>query len=174
MPAKLRPYVLACALLLLVAGFNWFSDRSGTETTTDVEASISADEAAAGGSLTKFTTTTASGDPSATTVDTASASSLVIARVSDLSVIDRSDLPPEALDTLDDIANGGPYPFAKDDSIFQNREQLLPLRSNGHYREYTVVTPGESDRGARRIVAGANGELYYTSDHYDSFYEILP
>ena len=39
-------------------------------------------------------------------------------------------------------------------------------------REYTVVTPGSRDRGARRIVAGAGGEYYYTDDHYDSFRRI--
>ena len=39
----------------------------------------------------------------------------------------------------------------------------------GYYAEYTVETPGSSDRGARRIVGGESGELYYTDDHYDSF-----
>ena len=39
--------------------------------------------------------------------------------------------------------------------------------------EYTVRTPGESDRGARRIVAGRDGTMYYTSDHYDSFRRII-
>jgi len=32
-----------------------------------------------------------------------------------------------------------------------------------------VPTPGESDRGARRIVAGQAGDKYYTADHYASF-----
>ena len=36
-----------------------------------------------------------------------------------------------------------------------------------------MITPGENDRGARRIVAGEEGELYYTDDHYDSFQRIL-
>ena len=40
----------------------------------------------------------------------------------------------------------------------------------GYYREYTVATPGVDDRGARRIVAGDDGEeLYWTDDHYGSF-----
>ena len=93
--------------------------------------------------------------------------------VSGLPVIAIGDLPPEALDTLDAIADGGPYEFAKDDSVFQNREGILPDREQGYYREYTVVTPGEDDRGARRIVSGADGEAYYTDDHYDSFSEIV-
>ena len=92
---------------------------------------------------------------------------------SDLTTISVEELPIEAIDTLDLIASGGPYPFSKDDSTFQNREGILPGAERGHYREYTVVTPGEHDRGARRIVAGADGGLYYTDDHYDSFREIV-
>src|SRR5688572_12291560 len=50
-----------------------------------------------------------------------------------------------------------------------NFERILPRRDRGYYREYTVPTPGESDRGARRIVAGDGGEKYYTDDHYETF-----
>ena len=57
----------------------------------------------------------------------------------------------------------------EDGSVFQNREGVLPEESRGYYHEYTVTTPGSDDRGARRIVAGACGEMYYTDDHYDSF-----
>jgi ribonuclease T1 len=91
---------------------------------------------------------------------------------SDLEIVARSELPAEALDTLADIASGGPYDFSRDDSVFQNREGILPDRQQGHYREYTVITTGSDDRGARRIVAGSDGELYYTCDHYGSFREI--
>lgn len=80
-----------------------------------------------------------------------------------------TDLPPEARETLALIDAGGPFPFAKDGSVFQNREGLLPEAPAGYYQEYTVVTPGETDRGARRIVTGACGEQYYTDDHYASF-----
>ena len=79
------------------------------------------------------------------------------------------ELPPEALDTLALIEDGGPYPYDADDEVFQNRERLLPDRARGYYREYTVETPGSDDRGARRIVTGEEGEMYYTDDHYDSF-----
>lgn len=82
------------------------------------------------------------------------------------------ELPPEAHDTIELIERDGPFPFDKDGSVFQNRERLLPLQSVGYYREYTVITPGENDRGARRIVAGREGELYYTDDHYASFKRI--
>jgi ribonuclease T1 len=94
-------------------------------------------------------------------------------RFSDLGPVTVGELPPEAVETLDLIFAGGPFPFRRDDSVFQNREGLLPDRERGYYREYTVITPGEDDRGARRIVAGAGGDLYYTSDHYQSFREIV-
>jgi ribonuclease T1 len=71
--------------------------------------------------------------------------------------------------TVDLIEAGGPFPYAKDGSAFGNREGLLPQKAAGYYREYTVETPGSPDRGARRIVAGGDGELYYTRDHYQSF-----
>jgi guanyl-specific ribonuclease Sa len=71
--------------------------------------------------------------------------------------------------TLELIEAGGPFPYAKDGSEFGNREGLLPQNGPGYYREYTVDTPGSPDRGARRIVAGGNGEFYYTRDHYRSF-----
>jgi ribonuclease T1 len=82
-------------------------------------------------------------------------------------------LPPEARQTLAQIKAGGPFPYARDGSVFGNREGLLPQRGRGYYREYTVKTPGAKDRGARRIVAGTSGEYYYTDDHYRSFKRIL-
>lgn len=92
---------------------------------------------------------------------------------SDLDTIGLDELPPEAVDTINLILEGGPYPFSKDDGVFQNREGILPDFERGHYREYTVITPGSDDRGARRIVAGERGEIYYTADHYNSFREVL-
>jgi ribonuclease T1 len=82
------------------------------------------------------------------------------------------DLPKEARATIELIRNKGPYPYAKDGAIFGNREGLLPKQKRGYYREYTVKTPGVRHRGARRIVAGAAGELFYTDDHYSHFRRI--
>jgi len=82
-------------------------------------------------------------------------------------------LPVEARQTLARIEAGGPFPYKQDGRVFGNRERLLPQRSRGYYREYTVKTPGARDRGARRIVAGRKGEYYYTEDHYRSFRRIL-
>jgi ribonuclease T1 len=88
--------------------------------------------------------------------------------------IDRTtgDLPAEAYDTIELIRRGGPYPYPRDGAVFMNRERRLPQRGTGYWHEYTVVTPGEDDRGARRIVAGRDGELYYTGDHYRSFVRV--
>ena len=71
------------------------------------------------------------------------------------------------------IESGGPFPYPQDGATFQNREQLLPKAPGGFYREYTVVTPGEDDRGARRIVAADDDGRFYTDDHYDSFTEVV-
>jgi ribonuclease T1 len=74
--------------------------------------------------------------------------------------------------TLALIDAGGPFPWRQDGSPFRNREHLLPDRGPSGYREYTVPTPGAVDRGARRIVAGRDGEAYYSNDHYRSFHRI--
>ena len=74
--------------------------------------------------------------------------------------------------TLALIQQGGPFPYPdKDGTTFYNREGKLPAQSQGYYREYTVPTPGVSDRGARRIVTGGHPPTVYylTVDHYDSF-----
>lgn len=89
------------------------------------------------------------------------------------STISLRKLPPEAIETLQAIKKGPPFPYTKDGTTFGNREQLLPRKPDGYYREFTVKTPGISHRGARRIVVGQQGELYYTDDHYQSFREVL-
>ena len=82
-------------------------------------------------------------------------------------------LPREARDTVALIRAGGPFPYPQDGKTFGNRQGLLPKRSHGYYREYTVKAPGARDRGARRIVAGGGVEFYYTEDHYRSFRKIV-
>ena len=88
-------------------------------------------------------------------------------------------LPAEAQKTQGLIRAGGPFPYSKDGVVFGNREQILPRRERGFYREYTVPTPGSRDRGARRIVCGGQRPTlpetcYYTADHYASFKLIAP
>jgi guanyl-specific ribonuclease Sa len=83
-------------------------------------------------------------------------------------------LPAEAVATLGLIERGGPYPYERDGTVFQNRERRLPAQPRGYYREYTVPTPGSRDRGARRIVTGGDPPevFYYTDDHYRSFRQV--
>lgn len=87
-----------------------------------------------------------------------------------------SGLPPEALETLRLIQHGGPFPYQKDGALFHNREGLLPERTRGYYRAYTVPTPGARTRGTRRFVVGGQPPevFYYTDDHYRSFRRIEP
>lgn len=91
-------------------------------------------------------------------------------------VIELRDLPSEARDTLALIRQGGPFPWPKDGSVFGNYEGVLPKRKRGYYHEFTVNTPGQRGRGARRIVVGGNWQtsrdIYYTGNHYASFSRI--
>lgn len=86
--------------------------------------------------------------------------------------ISLDQLPPEAQRTIELIGTDGPFPYRHDGSTFGNRERLLPAHPSGYYREFTVPTPGSRDRGARRIVLGDSGEMFYTEDHYRSFSSI--
>jgi len=106
----------------------------------------------------------------ATAAPAAPAAAVSVRAVADVGDICYSKLPSQAHDTLDLIKEGGPYPFPQDGTVFQNREGILPAQSSGYYHEYTVITPGSDDRGARRIVTGnKTDEDYYTADHYESF-----
>ena len=94
-------------------------------------------------------------------------------------IVALATLPPQAQTTHRLILSGGPFPYDKDGTVFGNRERQLPGKARGHYREYTVKTPGSRDRGARRIVCGGKPPTqpeacYYTDDHYASFKRIAP
>jgi ribonuclease T1 len=80
-----------------------------------------------------------------------------------------SSLPAQVATTVRLIKAGGPFPYSQDGVVFDNNEHLLPSHPRGYYHEYTVPTPGASDRATRRIVTGQAGEFYYTDDHYESF-----
>ena len=89
-----------------------------------------------------------------------------------------TEMPREGQETYQRIRKGGPFPYEKDGTVFGNRERLLPRNARGYYREYTVRTPGERHRGARRIVCGGPvptepKACYYTPDHYASFRVIV-
>jgi ribonuclease T1 len=100
-------------------------------------------------------------------------------RSESLGSVSLSSLPPEGQNLYRLILAGGPFPSrSKDGVVFGNRERILPRAERGFYHEYTVPTPGASDRGARRIVCGGNPPTnpqacYYTADHYASFRMIV-
>ena len=89
-----------------------------------------------------------------------------------------SDLPRDGRSTYARILQGGPFTSDKDGSVFGNRERILPRQARGYYREYTVLTPGARNRGAKRIVCGGlqpqtPDACFYTGDHYNSFQQIV-
>lgn len=140
--------ILIAVALVVVLGFAYLT--SGRSTPTGVPSD---------------TTSTADSTPARTPPLPNSADGLRWVRL--------TDLPREAQQTVALIENGGPFPYAMDGSTFRNFEGILPTRPRGYYREYTVPTPGESDRGARRIVTGdEDRELFYTADHYESFVRV--
>jgi len=88
-----------------------------------------------------------------------------------------ADLPEQGRVTYLLVLKGGPFPFDKDGVAFGNRERLLPQAQRGYYREYTVPTPGASNRGVRRLVCGGEAPppkvCYYSADHYASFRQVV-
>ncbi|MGI8695561.1 MAG: ribonuclease domain-containing protein [Mycobacteriales bacterium] len=85
-----------------------------------------------------------------------------------------SSLPAAAQQTIALVRAGGPFPYVQDGIVFRNSEHELPAERSGYYHEFTVPTPGEADRGPRRIIAGAGEEIYCTPDHYGSFERVNP
>ena len=174
--------VLVVAVALVVA---WFAlgglGRSGAGAVPGASGSASAATAA----TSTATRTPSAGRPSGTASTATSARPTTSgASATDpangLRWVSVETLPKQAGQTLTLIRAGGPFPYAKDGTVFGNNEGLLPRQARGYYHEFTVPTPGESDRGARRIVTGGpaygvtNGEFYYTGDHYATFERIRP
>ncbi len=95
----------------------------------------------------------------------------------EIDTIALAQLPKQGRDMMTLIYQGGPFRYDKDGTVFGNRERILPAKTRGYYREYTVRTPDERTRGARRIICGgikpaAPDACYYTDDHYASFRRI--
>ena len=95
-----------------------------------------------------------------------------------VSTIAVAELPIQGRDMMALIYKGGPFRYDKDGTVFGNRERILPAKNRGYYREYTVKTPSERTRGARRIICGgltpaAPEACYYTDDHYASFRKVV-
>ena len=142
------------------------SNVTATPAVSATQAGRTASTQTSGRSTTKTTTATAT-RPAST--DPASG----------LTWVDLAALPAQVADTLAEIEAGPPYPYPDNDGVvYHNYNKVLPTRADGYYHEFTVKTPGSSDRGARRVITGganlgrSTGEYYYTGDHYDSFVRI--
>ncbi|MGI3780836.1 MAG: ribonuclease domain-containing protein [Janthinobacterium lividum] len=115
------------------------------------------------------------GSPGARTSPSAARPSAGRDPQSGLRVVALGELPREARATVALIDRGGPFPYSQDGVTFGNYEKVLPDHPRGWYREYTVRTPGERDRGPRRIVTGDHdAQLFYTGDHYATFVRVSP
>jgi ribonuclease T1 len=176
---KLGLIIGGCAALAVVAlaffliGTSTSSKSSATTSASKVPSGpVSSVTASSGnGSSASSGSPTSAPAKNATTVALAPAG--VNAGKSGLKTVAASALPPEARVTLKLIDANGPFPYSRDGVTFSNLEKILPKQAKGYYHEYTVVTPGSKDRGARRIIAGQKGERFYTDDHYASFKEVV-
>ncbi len=163
-PTKLVGAAVALALLalLIVLGgrAGWLDTTEPTATSTLRTPQAGGPEATGSGSPTRSRPSASSARPSAPSRDPETG----------LRFVAYASLPSQARETITLIERGGPFPYGKDGATFGNRERLLPDQPRGYYREYTVRTPGEGDRGARRIVTGDRDRVFfYTADHYASF-----
>lgn len=161
---RLMGWLTAAALLVPAAACS----SAPAQTVTSPGATTSAGGAGGAG------TGTAAGIPSgsAKAAGSATADRPVRDPQTGLLLVNESALPKEARDTLRLIRTAGPFPYAKDGTVYNNFNGTLPAHPRGWYREYTVDTPGENDRGPRRIVAGTDGMKFYTADHYSTFRRI--
>ena len=157
MNRRQHPLIWIAALVAIAIGTLW-QQRDHTERTENAEPRASAPAPA------PAPTPAQKIDPPAQKVDESSQKIDGVVRDAE----ERAELQK----TLDLIARGGPFPYRNDGGVFANRERRLPQQPRGYYREYTVVTPGAPNRGARRVVQGNGGETYYTRDHYRTFVRI--
>jgi guanyl-specific ribonuclease Sa len=83
-----------------------------------------------------------------------------------------SGLPKNAQDTIMHLESNGftqaPVGYSsKSGSIFMNRNNDLPAKERGYYKEWDTKTLVEGGRKtSERLVTGKNGEVYYTNTHY--------
>lgn len=76
--------------------------------------------------------------------------------------------------TVERIQNGESLSYINDGSCFENRENILPQKEFGYYKEYVHPTPGIKGPGAQRIIIGGGNEWYYSPDHYKTFIRFIP
>jgi len=70
------------------------------------------------------------------------------------------------------IAAGERDSHRNDGTVFANREGRLPKQPRGYYTEWVVRTEGLRGVGPQRLITGQKGEVFYTSDHYETFIRV--
>ncbi len=79
----------------------------------------------------------------------------------------------DVVDSLDQT--GSPPPGVRQGGlpgkpgVYGNRSGALPVQPEGYYTE-SDVWPGPGSRGTERIVVGGPGEVWYTPNHYGTFW----
>jgi guanyl-specific ribonuclease Sa len=99
-------------------------------------------------------------------------------KIPTISIADLYKCRPDARTMVKLIQSNGPFQYKHDDIVFNNREAILPSKPKGTYHEYTVETPGASNRGAHRLITAGRinrkareyDQLYYTDDHYQTIW----
>jgi filamentous hemagglutinin len=94
----------------------------------------------------------------------------VVVRDEDHRVVFRGDV--DLAPTLKRIESGKRLRFSHDGVVFENRERRLPAMPSGYYHEFVQPTPGDDGPGAQRVILGAEGEVFYSYDHYRTFRRI--
>ncbi|MBQ3389118.1 MAG: ankyrin repeat domain-containing protein [Thermoguttaceae bacterium] len=71
------------------------------------------------------------------------------------------------------IASGRKDEHHHDGSVFGNYERKLPPQSRYYYTEFVHRTNPRTP-GPRRVVVGMKGDVWYTPDHYSTFFRVTP
>jgi ribonuclease T1 len=169
---KLGLIVGGCAALAIVAVVFFLVGRSSGSRVTTTNASGTQTTVKSSAKSSAPASNSSNSSKNATSVAVAPAGGANAGK-SGLEIVKAASLPPEARTTLKLLDSNGPFPYSRDGVVYNNLEKILPKQAKGYYHEYTVVTPGSKDRGARRIIAGGKGERFYTDDHYASFKEVV-
>ncbi len=113
---------------------------------------------------------TASPRPAATSANSRRLIRAVVLRDESGAILFRGDV--DLNPTIERVRAGRKLRFPNDGTTFQNRERRLPQKFAGYYREWVVPTPGDDGPGPQRLVTGADGDVWYTHDHYRTFRRI--
>ena len=104
--------------ILLIAGLWWLASGAGDSDPTPASESSTSTQTTDTESQSQQAKPDATGQTQGGGEQTDPASGLPVIAV--------ADLPPEAIETIELIEQGGPFPYDKDGTVFSNFEGLLP------------------------------------------------